>query len=42
LATALLFSVEIQPLKGPMEQWGSGISRGFHCCTQDCKVSCHV
>jgi hypothetical protein len=42
LAASEYSSMEIQPLKGPMEHWGSGIAWGFHCCTQDCNVSCHV
>jgi hypothetical protein len=41
-AVSIFFSVEIQTLKGPMEQWDPGIERGFHFCTQDCHVPCHL
>jgi hypothetical protein len=34
----MFFSMEIQTLKGPMEQWDPGIATSFHFCTEDCNV----
>jgi hypothetical protein len=35
---AMFFSMEIQTLKGPMEQWDPGIATSFQFCTEDCNV----
>lgn len=43
LAASEYSSMEIQPLKGPMEHWGSGIARGFHLHSGlQCFLSCHL